>query len=73
MAYFRRMTRPEAVGKVGLDYYQAHYHDKVTCDPCAKAGAVPFTDDKHGVPGQDQPWCWAPRYGDACHVCGKDT
>jgi hypothetical protein len=72
MAYYRRMNHAGTENKIGLAYYEAHYHDKVTCDACAKAGAVPFILNlRDGIPEQSRPWCWAPHYGDDCEQCGK--
>lgn len=51
---------------------------KIVCDPCAKAGAVPFEmrRDWRGrfkYRMQARPWKWAPwRGGCPCDACGKD-
>ncbi len=46
---------------------------RIVCDPCADAGAVPFTQtvlsDGDIVRTQDDPWRWSPRFGATCDVC----
>ena len=72
MAYFKRTYVEDVYGEIGRGTGRKTFserHDDVTCDGCAKGGAVPF--ERHDdTDWQLSPWCWTPRYGEACCKCG---
>jgi len=47
---------------------------RILCDPCAELpdSEVPFDVKSDGFRQQQTPWCWFPRYGALCDVCGED-
>ena len=55
----------------GLSSIGLYEIERVVCDACADAGEVEFEPDKWDQPTPKGAWCWRPRWGAPCDVCGR--